>query len=995
MKHNKYQKKRLLFWTANSAILSAGALIITACGSGTQNPHKVSLTLPQNRTYIEEYNSTSTPAFLNYDRSASFGAFQSRMNEVNIAGLLRVQNSGAPVSKTVKLKNGQFEQVVTSPTYSKIRLELAKAIVVTTKDDKTHLFDSDEAEVKQEPDYSPLDDGQKIYFKEALYKATSNKSNSVNSVAFINALKETKKIQFVIREDATWVDNQGKPTEFKLTAEDFYYSWKRTNLVNNPISRFTNSDTSADKEKTWREILSSNDNYLDTAGGKSLGSNYNNQYLFDLFGIDWKKFDEENQFIQKVDKGLLKSNVDVNAVTFQTLNQTAGNDIHQYVTEILTNDTTFIPAPSQYIKQNMDGNKLQSENGDQSKLEAAKKIIKELPETSNSKKFGIYWYGQSELTTLQIGPYYAQGYDKQENKETYSLNQNYWDKSFVDDPNVIRTFTSIYKLEKADEKVFSKQSFQNYVNGTVSEAGYGNLDDADLNIVNSNATAYGLTQRPSKNIDSPIFRQLPKLIPVAYSGSESIDQNNPSEFYNDAYTKLLYGDTVLNIRKGDAKNTISNSFSPKAVAFRSLISAAINWQKVATTKDKSNAAISWLSRLAPDASINGRDAASGPEKPSDSTIGNITNNLRDSTNYLNTRVALLDLTNGNSKKVTSEDNDQKALTANANDQWKSAIFDEIKTAIKALLDSDNIQQNEKVKWPLVTSEFLNENDNQVIASENVVRIVKELDNRLEPTFWKSDGNRESFIQNWLPPQNKFLDRSRSGWHNDYDGIGANIDALSWSADIIPLLGVLGTKAKNNSNNANDASLSYISKVYPEIKKAASSFVDYVDKELKKDGNNQKPKLSVPVEQWDSLPNLIPGKGDANNQSNKKVSLKDALLSMKLATNIASQSISNSNGNPSLIDQTADEIKNQTYIDPYVLSSKFWLNYQTTHKNWELVKLAHELTNFMGFTVSNTMLASAKKFVPALRNPGYVFPTAIGTNFYSDWKINDQVVRTRR
>ncbi|WP_027120039.1 OppA family ABC transporter substrate-binding lipoprotein [[Mycoplasma] testudinis] len=947
----KKKRRKAWFFSAGFALVSATGIIAAACSGGAVGDLN---TLPQSRTYVAELNSVFAPTFGNYDKSNSFGGQQGRLDELTGTGLIRQQFVGRAVTEQATVEGqSKPQQVTVTPTVWHYRLELAEAVVVTPKANGTTpatpvVFTNDKHEKTPEADLK-TDKGMR--YKDGSVQATSEDQTSINSKKFEETLQGATKVQFVVRQNVPWVNSNGEieknsaGQDYTLSAHDFYVSWKRTNIYQNFSSRYANGvGGSPALDATMRTIVAASDRrpFSPTQQG------YSNAYVYNLFGIDNSKFDTETDFVTKATVG----GQERDAVTFD--GTTDGIQAVNFM-QFFSDDLTMVPAPSQYIKDHVNDPILVNQNdpANTAAIQNVKTALQNVSADSQVRQYGIYWYGQSAVNTLSVSPYFAQGFNNSNFRETWRLNTHYWDKSYVDDPTVLLTIQQLYQSAAQAPAAFNTQLFRDYIQGVTSNASYANLTQSDRATVDADAARYGLAQIPAPNVNGSITRQTPLLIP------HRTTSDTATPLFNDNYMKLLFGGTVNGVKEGKVTNVLSKA-AGQAAAFRSIVQAAVNWEAVTQSVDTSGNSITWLNRLAPDSFINGSDGITNQLNP--------TNIVRNNSEVLNTRVAWsADGTPVVGSGITPAQNDAARRSASENDSFKSASFTQLQAAMKTLLDKffeTNNSNDTTIKWVLAADDSTNATDGQVNAEKRVVETIKQLDSRLDPVYQPITGGADQFNDLWFGSFG-LMTYDITGWSYDYNGIGSGLDQFSWQSDFIPYLGVLGNALKDTSNSANSWSLT-AQKATPKIAKAAQDFVTFLG------ASDQAIKLSVPVDKWDSLPTwIVPFDPEASGENGQKGALVDVNNGGKLQSALSDWKWDTAK---SRVEVRSDSEKN-SFTDPFAISARFWAQYQNKTANKDLIELSKEMTNFLGVQVSRSVIVSTGTYTPALSNPRYVIPTS--------------------
>ena len=158
-----------------------------------------------------------------------------------------------------------------------------------------------------------------------------------------------------------------------------------------------------------------------------------------------------------------------------------------------------------------------------------------------------------------------------------------------------------------DTSTFVNQSFNSFLNGTLSQIDYsqisaeqkqklyGNSDD--LNVLIKNSEKNGLQATKKVNVSSLTSRMVWQANPI---------NNSNGYTFNDNYSKLVYGYSIDELKKGQA--VISNSFfAGYGFNFRLLIQASINWNQFIEQAFNGTRDV-WLSGAAQDAKFSSFNA---------------------------------------------------------------------------------------------------------------------------------------------------------------------------------------------------------------------------------------------------------------------------------------------------------------------------------------------------------------------------------------------------
>lgn len=340
---NKKMKKRLLVALPMALALASPAFLAASCVK----------TAAQKREFKEEYNAPYSATAFPVDTSITYGQFIGNYANVTGTALVRIQGMNTPEIKIDKDNN----KYVAKPTFTRNKLEAAAAVILTLEDGTVKVYDNDEAEIlpeaKSEATLQKEDGTERVpAYEKITVAAQSANPRSINNIDFESDLKKTTKMQLAIRKNMSYLDAFGKKTKYTVQPKDFYYSWLRTNAIDN---------------NTRHKKLGGN-SALDKLAHKYMPKNtraftddwqYSNNYVLGIYNLDYNKFFNENDFLTNLDatsKATLTSNenIDTNAktVTFtKDSKATQKADFTNFFAQWLQKSATFYGAPSQYIDE--------------------------------------------------------------------------------------------------------------------------------------------------------------------------------------------------------------------------------------------------------------------------------------------------------------------------------------------------------------------------------------------------------------------------------------------------------------------------------------------------------------------------------------------------------------------------------------------------------------------------------------------------------------------
>ncbi|WP_027120660.1 OppA family ABC transporter substrate-binding lipoprotein [Mycoplasmopsis lipofaciens] len=870
------------------------------------------------------------------DPSIHYGSWLKRNSEYTAGVLVRRQTLYSPVEENV---NGDIK--IIRPSVWKYKLEYADEIRVSYLDDtnteQVAIFNNDNAEIMP-----TLDEGN--YFSKPLYHARSNDVQSINSVHFENLLKKGTKIQFHVRSGAYWINSNGQKTKYEVKADDFYVSWLRTFLLgrDNRIRALKGTkwqaklkDVESDGKTTKVQELEL-DNLITSIlspGTKYYSEQFQfpNMYLYSLYGVDANKFKNRSEFIKTVNG---KEYVTIGKK--DTVNHAQMNLLFDQI--VISQD--FSAAPSDYIKEF--NTKIpeyeqfqQNEENARKLREEVIKLANELPDDNIVKISGAYWYGQNWKNSLTAGQYYYKGYEGSSAEELYQKNENYFDQEFVNNQSNIKKIITLYMKSGQDLKTFTSNKFADYVNGEYSTFATSDLDDKEQIAIRKNPISYGVTYRTILNTSSSTFAETWRIFPTPKT------TDNEHNYWNDNFTKLMYGVTKSELESGNVKGIDKLEYvtSGYGLSFRSILTSAINWSGVASVMTNGTSR-AWINSLAQDGDMGGSDQATNPKTVLDYyDLTNTTFGVDKDGNKIDSTVA------------TPTENEESALIASSDfNKYKSVKFNDAKKAMKELLDTfyseNNIPNNEKIEWvlPYRYINFKPENFANLWKAEVLGKLFSELDDRLLVRPEKATAENTTLLTDGIFASDSIM--AFAGWGYDYANVGSGLDGIS-ACSLSPFIAILSNLPNSQAK---------LSKAFPKLVEVANAFKDFVN-------NSQEYRLSVKLEDLVKLSYKDIFKYTLNGESNK--------LKFDSNTN-------------SLVPLEENEIGTYNSLD--TVRASFWLEYVSQKTNDELAQLIQEVTNYVSTTFGVARFIT-KDAQPSLNNSYYQIPY---TSEYQFW-MQDVVV----
>ncbi|MDQ0514295.1 hypothetical protein J2Z62_000733 [Mycoplasmoides fastidiosum] len=689
--------------------MTTGALL-SACSSQT-------LPYMRNEFYVKQNLAGQKIQIRNfqYDYTKDAGG----KNFSNIApNLIEYQYSGQP-----KLDSTGKPVEEAKATY-KIAFALAEAIYVTKNDDTVVVFDDDSTD-GSEPDNLQV----------GVMRQTSSSPKSLNSLAFKQALKDAKKVQFTLKKDIYWTNSKGEKTEYEVKLEDFYTKYMRTVMLNAPYRRSHGGSEKADdyaNNVTYQNNLHLRSNPFLTS------TDYSNEYLLELFGINAEKLTKKETFLTSV------KDTNQQAITFEALtstNSSAGNGENKvpvffdnFIEKIILAGSYFTPAPTDFIKAN------QSRNPQDV--------------TDLAAEVGYYWYGANPQDMLYAGPYILD--EVSETRLSYKMNPYYFDQKWVQDDNSVRSI--VYEYDNSEATSFRNQNFELYKSHQIPNISFNSLSSTQqtevLSSIKDHPELFNVSyiQVPDYNdIGAGTITWRPNL----YSNYQDPSVNKLNYEFNDAFALLMYGGTIKDIEAGKISMSNQHFWTGDGYILRSILSSAFNYYVF--TNEIGNQLSHWNSLARPDALLGGSDQANASIK-----------HLADDPRQFG--FFFYGGADGNQKFEKTLEQDRQHSLDHTNNQkigYQSANYEALKTETKRLLDkfyneqksteagsngkSKLVNPNEKIQITF-NYRYVNTSANRKLATENAIQVLTNLDNRLDVRVGEWTQERFDSLLNGKSPQ---------------------------------------------------------------------------------------------------------------------------------------------------------------------------------------------------------------------------------------------------
>lgn len=661
---------------------------------------------------------------------------------------------------------------------------------------------------------------------------------------------------------AKWVDSNGNETKYEIKAKDMFYSAKRTWLYDKDYRREHGGTQELDSYFIKKTSTI-------TRLGESM--RYPNEYLFDFFGVKKEWLYIEDRAIQKVYKNgevideAFTLSFDVFNTTGSVNNSfvsSAGDIIKKY----LVNALHFSLAPSDYIDEYANTKANNATPSGEIKGEAA--------------KYGIYTYGQTRETTLFASQYIPTS--SKSGREIFEYNKYFANKDWVasvekgtidEEGNLVKNLNKIIVEYSGgiDSSTFTNQSFTAFKNGTLSELDFASLSDSQKQLLYGNATS----------VDSALINArenglgVTKKVNISQLTTRMVWQSSPglnaeeTYLFNDVYSQLMYGTKKESLSSGNA--TTSNSFfADYGFKFRLLIQASINWQQFIQWAYSGTRDV-WLSGAAQDAKFSSTNESS--MRPYEFNEKGVNDLFFFNENGEIETVTLVEMKRLSSMTIQEIKNEWPEL---GNDfsleevKLKSSspdMFKKIQASMKALIDdfykAYSINSNEKIEFEIAYP-FSDQDETKCIATEAIVNIINQLDNRINAKFFKPT-TREEMLTSINQRKGAF---NANLWGYDYEGIGSFIAAFASAGggtNISPALSIFSKDVETDDNklfeSVNDIKRTSKEKI-AELQKQFPRFTElakYTRKKInsilvEKGYDSSKDNGKMFVENWDLLTN---------------------------------------------------------------------------------------------------------------------------------------------
>lgn len=342
-------------------------------------------------------------------------------------------------------------------------------------------------------------------------------------------------IAFTIRDNLYWTDSSGNKTEYKLTAEDYYYGLRSALLRDSLKLRSKHGASSS---------LEDGKNLIN--GISTDWNNSGNYYLFDVFNVNIK-YDN-----------IPKSAFPLESKTQKELFKVEMGENNKNKPDFILNKLffgmrLFTPQPSAYIKDILE-------------KERKEEIVLHEAGERDAKDLGIYWYGRtkdydyantskeffdkygskSPSRSLFVGPYIP-GY-RDDLRVEMVKNPGYWDQEWYKSEKTIEKFVTYY--QKVDKEQFKKAEIQRYKLGYTVSVDLSIMNQNEQVDVYKNPEKYGFNWSRQQNYPGNIGQ----ITRAAFPTDTKLDSINEDGYFNLNALNIIYG---TSIKEQEIKDTMT------------------------------------------------------------------------------------------------------------------------------------------------------------------------------------------------------------------------------------------------------------------------------------------------------------------------------------------------------------------------------------------------------------------------------------------------------
>ncbi|VEU77930.1 OppA family ABC transporter substrate-binding lipoprotein [Mycoplasmopsis columbinasalis] len=589
-----------------------------------------------------------------------------------------------------------------------------------------------------------------------------------------------------------------------------------------------------------------------------------------------------------------------------------------------------------------------------------------LDRESNAWKTGVYWLGTGSASSYVVGHYYKAPFDAANAIGSYYINQHYWEKDFVNNPNALQTINVYYRKSQADNPVkFSHDQFELFKDGKVSQLQYGTLSENDKKELEKN---YSVTIRPNQivNQENVLYRVARPLF-FTFDSKKWGGLNGTKEFeFSDAYSLLMYGKTKKELVEQQVPSP--TFFAGLGLAFRSVLKTSVNWYTLASNFSKQTRE-SFFPAMPADAYLYAEDDQYGTLNENKAEVNSLF--------VIDAQGNKVKLQVGNEflDEISYEKMKAYALSKSTiEDKKYSPVAQQLKVVMKGILDKF-FEENPTLKGQkieLKLESLIGTYSEELKESMRLLKTVFEsLDSRIQVTLNLTNADTD---QQWEERIDRVayggLANIYLGWNPDTDNVFSAVDGLSWEYGLAPALTYIYQITKGELKD--DSKYDFERKVlenFPKIVATAEEFVQYL-RDSYEGGDKAKTWLfeGVPVDKLHLIDTpYLKGEG-----FNKQFVQNDAGLYVQKADNPA---LTNEDGRDAF----------------YTISANFWAQYPLNKKKEYLLGFFKEFSTFFsnGSDPTSQSLKTIGSFNKVVISTKYLVPFTKNSSFanWADWRIN--------
>lgn len=596
----------------------------------------------------------------------------------------------------------------------------------------------------------------------------SSDPKSINNPKFLEDLKKTKKMQVTIKKGNFWVNSRGEKTQYEVKAEDFWTKYARTFLRDNKARHEAGGSKELDEmARNKYKGLSPNpgSNPFDANG------EYSNEYLLNIFNIDYKALKHKEKFLQKTSEENPEQ-----ALTFMSAEGQKG--MYDFFRKVFLDTNIFTAAPTDYIKDN--------------------KATKDIAQTTGLvSEVGYYWYGEKPSDFLSAGPYYLSSANA--DRRIFVQNKHFLDQDWVKNENALRRLTFFTTTQNV--QAYAREEFEEYKEGNRVTINWNTLDSAQKLQIIDNPQKFNLNYR--KPLDNSSIRIAGNNNFVANPGNQP--SNKRAYQFSDAYSKLVYGAKTTELSAETSPVVNKHFWTGDSLIFRTLISNAFNIHKYGQLNRTTESV--WIPTARPDALINGSNHASSQFK----TLADAKDmNSLFALGY-NEQNKIIKF----GKKTIEED--RKYFIANPDNDIissRSSTWEQLQKQIKQLLDKfyqANTEFNPQDENGKISANFYEVPlaiEERILTTAKIVENINRLDPRLNfKVIPYNENDTSQDLREFRAPTRW------SGWGYDYDGYGGFLGMVLYPNSRFQFLTLLWAFGALDENHE-------LAKIFPQVYKLA-------------------------------------------------------------------------------------------------------------------------------------------------------------------------------